>query len=337
MGSHTHGGQVQRLDVAGRLAAGIDDPRDPARTVHSVADILRFRMLLIAAGYEDGIDANALRHDPVFKLALERLPGERDLSSQSTISRLENLPDRRMLLKMARSPRRPAGRLRFANRIDRLLTVDGWALLRLLRASAEADHAGHRRYVRCRAWRTAAAVVQRALRRLRFPADRRVRRCRAVRSRRAAPGQASERSRDCRAFTAADPRDPKPLAACGNPPEWRKLLLRTRGARFLPRSRRGLHSRPRQQRHLASTDRYPRAVHHRPRRSEQRHQGPPLQGISRRRRIMEPGRAHRRRVEAGPQGCDTRFIVTNLTRGSGKAIYEKLYCARGQAENHIKA
>jgi hypothetical protein len=93
----------RRLDVAGRLAAGIDDPRDPARTVHSVADILRFRMLLIAAGYEDGIDANALRADPVFKLALERLPGERDLCSQSTISRLENLPDRRMLLRMARA------------------------------------------------------------------------------------------------------------------------------------------------------------------------------------------------------------------------------------------
>ena len=43
------------------------------------------------------------------------------------------------------------------------------------------------------------------------------------------------------------------------------------------------------------------------------------------------------RVEAGPRGCDTRFIVTSLTSGAGKAIYEKLYCARGQAENHIKA
>ena len=31
------------------------DPRDPTRTVHSVADIVRFRMLMIAAGYEDGI------------------------------------------------------------------------------------------------------------------------------------------------------------------------------------------------------------------------------------------------------------------------------------------
>ena len=87
---------VLRLDVAERLVAGIDDPRDPARTVHSVADILRFRMLLIAAGYKDGIDANSLRVDPVFDLALERLPGERDLCSPSTIGRLENLPDRRM-------------------------------------------------------------------------------------------------------------------------------------------------------------------------------------------------------------------------------------------------
>jgi hypothetical protein len=64
---------------------------------------LRFRMLMIAAGYEDGIDANTLRADPVFKMALERLPGTRDLCSQSTISRLENLPDRRTLLRMGRA------------------------------------------------------------------------------------------------------------------------------------------------------------------------------------------------------------------------------------------
>jgi hypothetical protein len=37
------------------------------------------------------------------------------------------------------------------------------------------------------------------------------------------------------------------------------------------------------------------------------------------------------RVEAGPQGCDTRYVVTNLTKGAGKAIYEQLYCARGQS------
>lgn len=42
------------------------------------------------------------------------------------------------------------------------------------------------------------------------------------------------------------------------------------------------------------------------------------------------------RVEAGPQGADSRFIVTNLL-GLPKALYEKIYCARGQAENLIKA
>src|SRR5664279_5436904 len=43
------------------------------------------------------------------------------------------------------------------------------------------------------------------------------------------------------------------------------------------------------------------------------------------------------RVEARPEGADTRFIVTNLNAGSPRTIYEKVYCQRGQAENHIKS
>jgi hypothetical protein len=42
------------------------------------------------------------------------------------------------------------------------------------------------------------------------------------------------------------------------------------------------------------------------------------------------------RVEAGPLGADSRFIVTNLP-GPPETLYEKVYCARGQAENLIKA
>ena len=42
------------------------------------------------------------------------------------------------------------------------------------------------------------------------------------------------------------------------------------------------------------------------------------------------------RVEASGQGVDSRFIVTNLA-GLPKSLYEKVYCARGQAENLIKA
>jgi hypothetical protein len=43
------------------------------------------------------------------------------------------------------------------------------------------------------------------------------------------------------------------------------------------------------------------------------------------------------RVEAGPQGVDTRFIVTSLDGVRGRTVYQDIYCARGQAENHIKA
>jgi hypothetical protein len=43
------------------------------------------------------------------------------------------------------------------------------------------------------------------------------------------------------------------------------------------------------------------------------------------------------RVEAGAQGTDTRFVVTNLLGGSARALYEATYCRRGQAENHLKA
>ena len=42
------------------------------------------------------------------------------------------------------------------------------------------------------------------------------------------------------------------------------------------------------------------------------------------------------RVEASAQGSDSRFIVTNL-KGAPRWLYEEVYCARGQAENLIKA
>ena len=65
----------QRLGIARRLAAWIQDPRAPERIAHGLDEIIRFRMLMIAAGYEDGNDADSLRRDPLFKLAMDRLPG----------------------------------------------------------------------------------------------------------------------------------------------------------------------------------------------------------------------------------------------------------------------
>jgi hypothetical protein len=59
----------------------------PAKVMHRLAEIIRFRMLMIAAGDEDGNDADALRRDPMFKLALDRLPSGEELCSQSSCPR----------------------------------------------------------------------------------------------------------------------------------------------------------------------------------------------------------------------------------------------------------
>jgi hypothetical protein len=92
----------QRLGVADRLAACIRDPRAPDRITHTLADMIRFRLMMIAAGYEDANDAASLRHDPMFRMALDVTPSGQTLCSQPTISRLENLPDTRTLLAMGR-------------------------------------------------------------------------------------------------------------------------------------------------------------------------------------------------------------------------------------------
>lgn len=79
----------RRMGIAQRLASLIADPRNPLLVTHSVADILRARMLAIACGYEDADDLDHLRTDPGFKLACGRLPDTGDdLCSQPTMSAL---------------------------------------------------------------------------------------------------------------------------------------------------------------------------------------------------------------------------------------------------------
>src|SRR6202046_3841716 len=91
----------QRLGIAERLADCIEDPRAPERVRHGLAEMIRYRALLIAAGYPDGNDCDALKADPAFKMAVGRLPESgADLCSQPTISRLENLPGPTALKRM---------------------------------------------------------------------------------------------------------------------------------------------------------------------------------------------------------------------------------------------
>ena len=50
-----------RLGIAERLAGCLRDRRDPLRVEHPLAEMLRLRMLAIAAGYEDADDCDAAR------------------------------------------------------------------------------------------------------------------------------------------------------------------------------------------------------------------------------------------------------------------------------------
>jgi hypothetical protein len=91
----------RRLGIAERLARCLPDPRAPEQVRHTLVEMIRFRILLIAAGYPDANDCDALRSDPAFKMALGRLPESgADLCSQPTMSRLENLPGPTALKRM---------------------------------------------------------------------------------------------------------------------------------------------------------------------------------------------------------------------------------------------
>ena len=91
----------RRRGIAKGLAALIADPRDTAHVTHTVEDVLKARILAIACGYPDGNDLNWLRSDPAFKLACGRLPETgADLCSQPTISRWENAPTLREIVRL---------------------------------------------------------------------------------------------------------------------------------------------------------------------------------------------------------------------------------------------
>src|SRR5258708_20525533 len=91
----------RRLGLADKLARVFPDRRDPTRVVHSLVDMFRARIFAIACGYEDADDLDRLRFDPAFKLACGRLPDSgRDLCSPPTVSRWENAPSLRDLIRL---------------------------------------------------------------------------------------------------------------------------------------------------------------------------------------------------------------------------------------------
>src|SRR5512144_1115352 len=308
----------RRLSVADRLAACIDDPRDPASTVHTLADIIRFRLLMIAAGYEDANDATGLRFDPLFKMALERLPSERDLCSQSTISRLENLPDARTLLRLGRAlvdlycaSFRQVPRRITVDIDDTFDAVHGGQQLRLFNAHYD-DYGfqpivvfdGDGRFVTAvlrPAQRPKGVEIRAFLRRL--------------------VGAIRGHWPQVAILVRADSH-----YACPEVLDW----CEGNGIDYVF----GLTPTSTWKRHVGSLEASTVA----------RFEADPSGGKVRRfkefydaagswsrvRRIVA-------RVEAGNEGTDVRFIVTNLGAGNGRSLYQDLYCRRGQAENHIKS
>lgn len=82
--------QTDSLDRYVEVLEEADD-RDPARTDHSMNQLLRQRVLQVMAGYEDANDCDRLADAPVFQAATGRLKCEDETNaSQPTMSRLEN-------------------------------------------------------------------------------------------------------------------------------------------------------------------------------------------------------------------------------------------------------
>jgi len=87
----------RRLNLLSRLADCFLDGRNQKQVEHSVLEMLAQRIYGLALGYEDINDHEQLRHDPVFSMLAGRAELEQPLAGKSTLNRLElggDKPDR---------------------------------------------------------------------------------------------------------------------------------------------------------------------------------------------------------------------------------------------------
>lgn len=311
-------GVERRTGLADVLASCLVDRRDPSKVQHSLEDIIRFRIMMIAAGYEDGNDAASLRHDPSFKIALERNPETgAALCSQPTISRMENLPKARDLIRMGRemvrfycqSFARAPGQI-VLDIDDTFDAVHGHQQLRLF--NSYYDEYGFQPIV---VFDGDGRLVGALLRPARRPKGRE---------------SAAHLRRLIREIRALWPKTEILLRADSHycTPELLDLCDQL-GLRYVF----GLARNARLQEQIQTLEtstvaRYSRNGGQKVRRFKTFAYA--AGSWSKARRVVA-------RVEVSSRGRDTRYIVTNLNGGRGKHLYEKVYSARGQAENHIKA
>ena len=336
-------GAVERqLGIADRLAPLISDPRNPLYVTHSVSDILRARILAIACGYEDGDDLDMLRTDPGFKVACGRLPESGDdLCSQPTVSRWENAPSLREVVRMTyamidlycHSHDRPPASV-ILDIDDTCDVVHGNQQLSLFHA-----HYDERCFLPIHVYDAAnGRPVAVLLRPGKTPSGEEIRghvRRMVRRIRRHWPHTRITLRGDCHygrhevmtwceanglhyifglsGNVALDPMV-EPLADTVR-------ALRAEAQAKLVALRRA----------------QPPVDAERLRRAEAQ------ANAVRRHTEIRYGAKHWRcqrrvaaRIEATPKGLDIRYVVTNLVGGNAEWLYETLYCARGQMENFIK-
>jgi hypothetical protein len=90
------GATDRAIDLVKRFAACFQDARNPDLIEHTLATLVGQRVFGIALGYEDLVDHDQLRHDPVLAVLGGKLTARRadcaPLAGKSTLNRLEHAP-----------------------------------------------------------------------------------------------------------------------------------------------------------------------------------------------------------------------------------------------------
>ena len=88
------GATDRTIRLVERFAACFADGRDARRIEHAVTTMIGQRVIGIALGYEDLVDHDRLRHDPVMAILADKLEAHRTacapLAGKSTLNRLEH-------------------------------------------------------------------------------------------------------------------------------------------------------------------------------------------------------------------------------------------------------
>jgi hypothetical protein len=89
-----------QVGIIGRMVSCINDTRHQSYVKHSVGQMLRQRVMQIAAGYEDANDCNTMRDDGILKVCTGQ---EQSMATQPTMSRFENQPGKKELYNMGKA------------------------------------------------------------------------------------------------------------------------------------------------------------------------------------------------------------------------------------------